>query len=261
VVCDGERNELVEVGYVVLRRFFDPHPLSVELDRALEDGTDGRQRPQRFDAGTGTVSFRYVPMMCERTPVSLDLAGRLASVAESLLQRPVLPGRAKGTRYFSDTSWHRDSEYGIQSLGCLAYLDRLTATTGALRVLPRSHVNPTLEPPTEGENAGVAVDTDPGDVVVFDERLMHGSHGGGDRRQWRVDFVVDPAPVEVQAVQTWFAQGVPDERYGVGYEARLFPSFGTYWRSLHPRWAARLIELGVLAPRSPGNGRASDLSP
>jgi hypothetical protein len=240
--------ELVDVGYVVLRGFFDPQPLDVELDRALKDGTGGRQLPQRFSVGSGTVSLQYVPMMCERTPVSLDLSRALASFVEGLVQRSVLPGRAKGTRYFGDTSWHRDSEHDIQSLGCLAYLDRLTATSGALLVLPRSQLDRTRELPAEAGDVGVAIETDPGDVVVFDEHLIHGSRGGRDRCQWRVDFVVDPAAVEVPAVQEWFAQSIPDERREVGYDARLYPSYGTYWRSLHPKWTARLIELGVLAP-------------
>jgi hypothetical protein len=44
---------------------------------------------------------------------SLDLASALVSVAEELFQRPVLPGRAKGTTYFDDASWHRDSEHEL----------------------------------------------------------------------------------------------------------------------------------------------------
>jgi hypothetical protein len=260
LVSNDRANQLVDVGYVVLRRFFDPHPLTVELHRALKDGIGEELAPQRFAAGAGTVSFQYVPMMCVRTPVSLDLTLALATVAEELVQRSVLPGRAKGTKYFADTSWHRDSEHDIQSVGCLAYLDRLTATTGALRVLPRSHRNRARELPDDTGEAGVSIETDPGDVILFDEHLAHGSRGGGERCQWRVDFVVDPAAVEAPAVQRWFAQSLPDERGHVGYDTRLYPSYGTYWRALHPKWAARLIELGILAPQTPGDKRTSDLS-
>ena len=89
--------------------------------------------------GSGTVTFRYVPMMCERTPVSVGLIDRYAVIAAELLGRPVLPGRAKGTWYQSDTGWHRDSVGDIASLGVLAYLEPLDAATGALRVVPGSH--------------------------------------------------------------------------------------------------------------------------
>ena len=182
---NGDRHELIEVGYVVLRRFFDHHPLVAELDRALKDGTSALQPPQLFSVGGDTVSLRYLPMMCERTPQSLDLARTLAPVAEELLGRGALPGRAKGTEYSSDTSWHRDSEHDIQSVGCLAYLDRLTAASGALRVLPRSHQDRTRILPDDAGDAGLVIETDPGDVIVFDEHLVtapvvgaNGANGG-----------------------------------------------------------------------------------
>ena len=234
------------VGHVVLRQFFDPVPLTAELDRALGEGISPTQPAQRFAAGSGTVSLLYVPMMCERTPVSLDLAGALTSAAEKLLQRRVLPGRAKGTRYFGDTSWHRDSELDIASVGCIAYLDRVTAATGALQILPFSHINRTVKLPDVGWRRAVAIDSSPGDVIFFDEHLVHGSSGGLERRQWRTDFVIDPAGSEITAAQKWFAQSLPDERRDVGYDARLYPSYGEYWRSRHTAWAARLVDLGIL---------------
>jgi hypothetical protein len=248
-VRNGEAQAVGEAGFVVLRRFFDPVPLAAELDRAIGEGIGPAQPAQRFPAGKGTVSLQYVPMMCERTPASLELARALASVAEELLRRRVLSGRAKGTTYFGDTSWHRDSELDIASLGCIAYLDRLTAATGALRILPLSHTNQTMELPAAGWKGGVAIGSDPGDVIVFDEHLAHASSSGRERRQWRVDFIIDPADSEIPSVQEWFARSVPDERRDLGYDARLYPSYGEYWRSRHPSWAARLADLGVLDQR------------
>jgi hypothetical protein len=241
----GDTHQLRQAGFVLFRQFYDPVPLAVELDAAIRDGISPTQPVQRFAAGNGTVSLQYVPMMCERTPVSMDLTSVLASVAEDLLQRAVLPGRAKGTKYVGDTSWHRDSELDIASLGCIAYLDRLTAATGALQVLPLSYTNRTAELPAADCLTGVTIDSDPGDVIVFDEHLVHGSSGGRERRQWRVDFVIDPSDSETAAVQQWFAQSVPDERGDVGYDARRYPSYGEYWRSRHPRWAARFADLGI----------------
>jgi hypothetical protein len=252
---------LGEAGFVVFRRFFDPVPLAVELDGALRDGISPTQPVQRFAAGNGTVSLQYVPMMCERTPVSLDLTSLLASVAEDLLQRAVLPGRAKGTKYLGDTSWHRDSELDITSLGCIAYLDRLTAATGALQVLSLSHTNRTIQLPAPGCHTVVTIDSEPGDVIVLDEHLVHGSSGGRERRQWRVDFVIDPADSEIDGVRQWFAQSVPDERGDVGYDARLYPSYGEYWRARNPGWAARVADLGIPARRAAaGQDRTNDRS-
>src|SRR5262249_2857132 len=108
----------------------------------------------------------------------------------------------------------------------------------------------TVELPEVGWNGGVAIDSDPGDVIVFDEHLVHGGSGGRERRQWRGDFVIDPGDNEIPGVQGGFAQSVPYEPRGVGYHAQLYPSYGEYWRSRHPAWAARLADLGVLGERS-----------
>ena len=60
---------------------------------------------------------------------------------------------------------------------------------------------------------GHAVETEPGDVIAFDEHLVHGSHGGGGRRQWRVDFVLDPQSAEERArVLEYFAAIFPNDR-------------------------------------------------
>ena len=123
-------------GYAVLRRAFDPSELSAEVDDALRSGlrADGEVKP-----GAGGVEFRSVVMMCELTPVSLALLDALSVLAVEFLGWRVLPGRAKGTRYFGSSRLHADSDVTIPSLGFVAYLEPVDATSGALRVLPRSH--------------------------------------------------------------------------------------------------------------------------
>jgi hypothetical protein len=199
----------------VLREFFDPVALAAEFD-----ATVGRR-----SAG---MPFLYVPMMCERTPVSLALLDRLAAVVANRLGRPVLPGRAKGTRYAGDTDRHVDSELSIPTVGCLAYLEPLTDETGALRVMDD------------------VIETMPGDVIVMDERAMHSSAGGGERRQWRVDFIVDPRDAtEEEMARVWYVGVFPTDGSAPVYDAERYPSFGPYWQSLDRPWTKRLRELGV----------------
>lgn len=144
----SEASHFHQFGFVVLRSAVDPGPLSEEIDRVLLDGFGPTDDVRVFshdqmlppeDPRSGTVAFRFLPMMCERTPVSLALLDRFAGVAEELLERAVLPGRAKGTRYYGDSGWHRDSERDLASVAFVAYLEPLTARTGALRVLRGSH--------------------------------------------------------------------------------------------------------------------------
>ena len=56
---------------MVLRGVFDPAPLSEEVDLAFAEGFRPGHEGHVISLGTGTVRFRYLPMMCDRTPVSL----------------------------------------------------------------------------------------------------------------------------------------------------------------------------------------------
>jgi hypothetical protein len=233
-------------GFVVLRRAFDPIPLAREFDEVLVDAFDDGREVTTLAQGTGTVTFRYVPMMCERTLVSVGLVDRYSVIVAELLGRAVLPGRAKGTWYQADTGWHRDSVHDIDTVGVVAYLEPLDAATGALRVLPGSHTARDRALPDRAAQVGEVLETAPGDVIVFDEHLIHGSAGGSQRRQWRVDFVIDPRDQRERALATaWFNQSVPDERVRPGYDAARYPSYGAYWQALDRPWANRLRELGV----------------
>ena len=225
-----------DAGFVVLRNAFDPRPLAQEMDRVLAD--QSRAGSER-KAGSGGVEFRSAPMMCERTPVSLALVDEFAGVAQTLTGRVVLPVRAKGTRYYGSTDWHSDSDLDVVSLGVLAYLEPVTAGTGALRVVPGSHRDDRADDPAE------PIPTEPGDVIVFDEHVTHGSAGGRERRQWRVDFVADPVgDEEVAKVHGYYAR-IFDVGWDGGYDAERYPSYGPYWQSSAKPWTERLRELGV----------------
>ncbi|MDQ1383934.1 MAG: hypothetical protein QOG65_1313 [Actinomycetota bacterium] len=230
-------------GFVVLRAAFDPGPLSDEVDRALADGV---RLSATDNTGSGGIEFRYVPMMCERTPASMSMIDALARPAARLVGRAVLPVRAKGTRYFGGSGAHRDSELDVASVGFLAYLEPVTASSGALRVRPGSHVDSASDANDALLEAVLeAVETEPGDVIALDEHLLHGSAGGSDRRQWRVDFVVDPVEAaETARVREYFSLIFPLDWDG-GYDVDRYPSYGAYWRSTNRPWVEPLRELGV----------------
>jgi hypothetical protein len=233
-------------GFVVLHAAIDPMPISAEVDRVGRTAFGQADGFRTLAQGSGTVTFRYAPMMCERTPVSIGLVDQCADLARELLGRDVVPGRAKATWYDGDTGWHRDSLHRITSVGVVTYFEPLHARTGALRIVPGSHIDPEQPIPERAIERSVALETEPGDVIVFDEHLIHGSIGGRRRRQWRVDFLVDPRDDdELAAASAWFDQSIPDERNDPGYDAASYPSYGHYWRSLDRPWTERLRELGV----------------
>lgn len=111
-----------------------------------------------------------------------------------------------GNLYTSDTGWHSDGfiRNRILSIKMAFYLDPSTRDTGALRVIPGSHLDGDIyaegveeqvrESETHWGIAGedvpsLALETVPGDVVVFNHNLKHAAFGGsGRRRMFTMNF-------------------------------------------------------------------------
>ena len=105
-----------------------------------------------------------------------------------------------GNLYVGDTGWHSDG-YGtrpVLSIKMAFYLDPVTRDTGALRVIPGSHrvgepfadaLDRNLS--KDGGAFGLhhsqvpayAIETAPGDILVFNHALKHASFGGSKRRR------------------------------------------------------------------------------
>jgi len=236
-------------GYLILRRFFDPGPLSAEMDRVLQEAFSSSAPVSRYEG----IHFQYVPMMTANTPVSLSLLDLTSIVAERLLGGPVIPTRAKAVRYFGDTAWHVDSVQPIASIGFMAYLEPLGADNGALRVLPGSHLperrnairglGVTGRPATELPSEVLA--TEPGDLILFDEHLFHSSHGGVSRRQWRIDYLRDPVDAMTKGNATAYFSNIYAPNWYGGYDVDRYPSYGQDWRASGRPAVARLEALGV----------------
>lgn len=220
-----DRELFEKLGYAVMRNVFDPTPLVTEVDSALRDGAPRCATRQQ----TGR-SFRFVPMMCERTPVSLALLDRFTTLAEDLLGDRVMPTRAKGVEYSAPTPWHVDSSIPVRSIGVLAYLDPLRTGTGALEIVPRSHRQAApggLDGHIRSETS-ITLTTDPGDLIVIDERLVHRNEGAQRRRQWRVDYLPEPKDsVVAELVRRYFDEVFADDG---GYSTARYPSYGDHWR-------------------------------
>ncbi len=135
----------------------------------------------------------------------------------SLIDHPLIDGFAAATLgsdynytssdgnfYVGDTNWHSDN-FGQSYLNIKVafYLDRVTKETGCLRVIPGSHrggdcfadglheVVPRSAINYTDERWGIhgsevpayAIESEPGDVLIFNQAIKHGSWGGNDRRR------------------------------------------------------------------------------
>lgn len=144
----------------------------------------------------GTRRFIIVPF--------IDQSERLCTLVEHPKVQEVLGSligedfnyvSGDGNYYSGDTGWHPDGAHPIGTYVKFAlYLDPLTKDTGCLRVIPGTHVlNDWRRKVAEivgGENRipgrdvpCVALETEPGDVAVFNHNLYHASFGGGPNRR------------------------------------------------------------------------------
>lgn len=129
---------------------------------------------------------------------------RIHGLAASLLGEDFNYMPSDGNYYAGDTGWHSDGwSKDILHIKIAYYLDPLTRDTGALRVIPGSHK--VGEPYAEriqrelprcqelwgihGKDVpAVALETKPGDIVVFNHNTKHAAFGGSG---WRRMFTMN----------------------------------------------------------------------
>jgi hypothetical protein len=163
---------------------------------------------------------------------------RIDGIFTSLLGEDYNYIGSDGNFYVGDSGWHSDTDWHGQSRGqpprlfykMALYLDPVTASTGALRVIPGSHkkgdrfaegVQAALmdRPGTLGlrgdQVPAVALESNPGDVVVFNQSLKHSSWGGGNRRRM---FTINATYHYAEADQQLL-------RNEVGALARFWPDY------------------------------------
>ena len=196
-------------GFLVLRQV-----LSEEETEALREASLSTLQALRGGRPyTGKESHDVMPSF-ERDPLLTALIDddRIHQIPESLLGPDFFLDGTEGHLRMGDTPWHGAMEFteGIGHIKATMYLDPVAKDTGCLRVIPGSHrwgspdylevlrprtddpgFRPFGMPPTQ--IPCWPLETEPGDVVVFTERLLHGSFGGDPgRHQICASFVANP---------------------------------------------------------------------
>lgn len=207
-------------GYLVLRGLFSAEEMAV-IDREFEEvmAEDRAGESFRGDKRHAVVACAEKrPAL--RSVIDDD---RIYGAMEDLLGPDLIWFGSDGNYYTGDTAWHSDGTVmDIGRIKVAFYLDPVTLDTGCLRFIPGSHKMPLheeLQPlwiertkqiiaeGRQGDEAldkyrdkGIDVDaqafdmaqdqipayaaeSEPGDVVMFDENLYHASFGGGTGRR------------------------------------------------------------------------------
>ena len=143
---------------------------------------------------------------------------RIYEVVEDLLGEDFVFLAAAGHHRWGGTGWHHDSvaPEGQTHLKVVFYLQPVRADTGCLRVLPGTHFplqreqmelwyerhgnakgSEANESNTIAWPAAIALESDPGDAVIFNVKAYHGAVGdSADRRAIYINYIQKPRTSE-----------------------------------------------------------------
>ena len=228
-------------GYLLIRQLFSPS----EMEKIIEgfewsiQNYGGGKNHDGKNRTTFPGPIEHTPEMC----TILDHPSILGLIG-GILGEDFNYAGGDGNYYSGNTNWHPDGNWGqLFAAKTAFYLDPLTWDTGAVRLIPGSHrpdhfirqeqiaVNNSLElfgiPPTEFPGS-IAVETDPGDIVIFNHDLYHASFGGDARRRM---FTINctrqaktPEDLEMvyqhmKGLMNWY-----NEHSAVGFDFSMEPS-------------------------------------
>jgi ectoine hydroxylase-related dioxygenase (phytanoyl-CoA dioxygenase family) len=179
-----------------------------EIVAGFEDvfAADGHPRMDYYHSLHGDQRRSIIPQFVTKNPRLAQLLddARVTGIVTSLLGADFEYAESDGNLFDCESTWHSDM-YGaplhVHHVKLSFYLDTLRADSGAIRVIPgtnffnedfarnvRKRINEPEKIASEfgvddREIPSVVLETDPGDVVVWDFRTIHASFYGGTRRR------------------------------------------------------------------------------
>jgi len=244
-------------GFLMLPKRFTPQ----EIDTLREASMEVLRREGGEAALDGSQGWSIGGFM-ERHPVLAPFLDddRIHEIPETFLGPDFVLEMTDGHVRAGDTPWHGrnpkdETRTWRANLRVCIYFDSLTRENGCLRVIPGSHRRPfadrvsTLwdqydDPDakefgvTATEIPSIALESEPGDVVVFTESVYHGSFGGTARLQLTSQYIANPTTEEhVAEVRE------QHERYKWGFHPA--ESAINSDRPRIRRMVSRLVELGL----------------
>lgn len=208
MLTNAQKAHFETFGFIVLRNCFsaeETDAISRTFDEVLDEDRQGRP----FDGLKRQAVLGFIEKRALLSHLVED--DRIYAPLEQLLGPGFVWIGSDGNLYVGDTNWHPDgSNQGYMRIKVAFYLDPVTKESGCLRVIPGSHrpplheeVKPLLE--RRGDPAwapfGVTprdlpcfpLESQPGDVVFFNQNLWHSAFGGRTgRRMFTLNFGAKP---------------------------------------------------------------------
>ena len=211
MLTDQQLNYFDTFGYLAIRGQF-----AAEIDAISRAFDEVFAKPDQIrmdtEGGTYVTGQRdVIPGIINLHPVLAQLTTdrRILDIADALLPEgyTFLPG--DGSRFRSETTWHVDGvgiKKKIRNIKMALYLDPLDGDSGALRMIPGSHrlddmytrqvreaimVESTLSDIIGVEGSEVpswTLNTEPGDLLVWDRRVLHASYNNNTTNRRMLAF-------------------------------------------------------------------------
>ncbi len=200
------------------------------ITQAFEDiwQTHGGGHSGRAHDGTARSALVQFVDQDERLCALLD-DPRISGIAAGLLGDDFNYMGSDGNFYVGDTRWHSDGwrTNGVRHIKMAFYLDPVGANSGCLRVIPGSchtedHFAQLLQAQTgksqdlwgiDGSAVpAIPLETQPGDLILFDHNTKHAAFGGGNRRRMFTMNLCQHYPDEL----------LPELRSTIGGSARFW---------------------------------------
>ncbi|WP_158863042.1 phytanoyl-CoA dioxygenase family protein [Leifsonia sp. AG29] len=219
-----------EQGYLILRNRIPADLLArlqsaadrwIEEGSSLPEGDDRAADYQWANRPTGRVMFRVDYLHNKGESASLELLGSPAvlGIAESLAGPDFVPTYEslvfKKAGDGAPISWHQDAVHPRthRIFNIDVYLDPSRKGEGALRVAPGSHKQPVdvcqLEEEYGWDAPGVIqAELEPGDVLVHDVMVVHGSEAVLGNRLRRTIYYEFRAAEQILSEGPWDAEWV-----------------------------------------------------
>jgi len=254
MLTDKQISHFGSFGFLVLRQHFTPDEVAV-MKREAEEIYEEDRGGKPF---TGEET-QYIQPFFERKPFlsALPADDRIYMIGEDLLGPDFVLDGTEGRLRTGPTAWHGGVPRtdAVRTVKINIYPDPLTKDTGCLRVVPGSHLvaSPDLYEPLRPVNQDpdyrpfgmapedipcVPLEVQPGDVVVFQEYVLHSSFGGDPgRHQLALSFFANPTTEDE-------IKEVTDLHNSTKWTVRPSESYINSDRPRIRRMVSRLVELG-----------------
>ena len=238
-------------GFLVLRQLFSPE----EAANIKQEATEIFDEVRGNTPFTGEVWEQVQPFF-ERRPFMSTLADddRVYDIGVALCGPDFVLDGTEGNNHVGDTAWHSSApkgldggatrrpsykgygEFSLPNVKITFYPEPTTRDTGCLRVIPGSHkaASPDLLAPlrTDSEHPefrpfGVLpseipcynFESQPGDVMVFTESVLHAAFGGkSGRHQHAISFFANPRTQdEVDLIRRMYERATYSYRPSASY--------------------------------------------